>query len=184
MPLRADIDPMQLKSTLPDVFILEVNRHGDPVFRLAGTRVCAIMGRELRGEDFTDLWHVTNRHKMRLAAGAVLANQAPLSVDVRSMADDEQQGALEMLLMPLASRPGICDRLFGSLVDLATPALLGERPRMLWAESLNFIGSDQRLTARQEAEAGRGTFAAVGTPASSLRARILRLTVLDGGRKD
>jgi hypothetical protein len=182
-PLRADIQPSELKSVLPDVFILEMDRRGSPVFRLAGTRVCAILGRELRGEDFMTLWHAPHGHKMKLAAEAVLANQAPIMVKVRSVADEESAGDLEMLLLPLSSRPGVVDRLYGSLADLSHPPLRTERSRILLAETLTFVASEpcrpQRLVA-ENVEA----VTVVSAQGASLRSRIMHLKVLEGGRKD
>jgi hypothetical protein len=183
VPLRVDIQPGELKSVLPDIFILEMDRTGSPIFRLAGTHVCAILGRELRGEDFMTLWHAPHRHKMKLAAEAVLANQAPIVVGTRSIADEENTGELEMLLLPLSSRPGIVDRLYGSLADLSRPPLLTERNRILLAENLTFV-APQPYRPQQPADDPGGAFSIVTSQASSLRSRILHLKVLEGGRKD
>jgi hypothetical protein len=52
-PERADIEPSAIRKILGDAFVLE--RHGvsNPVFRLAGTRLCALFARELKGESFS-----------------------------------------------------------------------------------------------------------------------------------
>lgn len=183
-PLRADIDPSELKTALPDVFILETDKFGAVFFRLAGTRVCSIMGRELRGENFNNLWHDSNRHKMKLAAEAVRANQAPMTVKIRSTAYDEEDGDLEMLLMPLSSRPGLRDRLFGSLVDVSTPPLLNEKIRILWAESLHFIADDRAIDDLRVNGAAGAALSVIASKSSAPRARIMHLKLLDGGRKD
>jgi len=181
-PLRADIDPAALTSVLPDVFILGMGRHGSPIFRLAGTRVCALLGRELRGEEFLDLWHAPNRHKMKLATDAVLANQAPLTVEIGTLADEEESGRLEMLLAPLCSRPGICDRFIGSLVDLGEPPLRQEKSRILQALALNFIAAD--VDARRADFAPAFAVAGTAAPRVFTGNRAARFTVLQGGRKD
>lgn len=181
-PLRADIQPSELKSVLPDIFILEMDHGGSPVFRLAGTHVCAILGRELRGVNFNALWHGPHRHKMKLAAEAVLANQAPMVVKVRSIADEESAGDLEMLLLPLSSRPGVIDRLYGSLADLTRPPLLTERNRILLAETLTFVAPEPYRS--ETFAAGHDPFSIATSQASSLRNRITHLKVLEGGRKD
>lgn len=180
-PLRADLHPEELKSVLPDIFILEMDRHGNFVFRLAGTRICAILGHELRGERFVALWHAPHRHRMKLAAEAVLANQAPMTVKVRSIADEEKDGELEMLLLPLSSRPGTVDRLYGSLVDLTHPPLLIERHRILWADSLNFVVPD---AVAPPPLASRGAFTVVTGQAPLFGTGVKHLRVLEGGRKD
>ena len=179
-PLRSEIDPAALKAVLPDIFILEMSRQREAYFRLAGTRICSIMGHELRGENFVDLWHAPNRHKIRLAVEAVLANQAPLSVSVRSLADEEPDGTLEMLLMPVFSQPGICDRVMGSLVDLRMPPLLGERHRILMAGALHFLAPEES----SEPEEPPRELAIVTSQLSNASNRTMHLRVLQGGRKD
>lgn len=166
---------------LPDIFILEADRHGNLVFRLAGTRVCAILGRELRGEQFVALWHAPHRHKMKLAAESVLANQAPLTVKVRSIADEETDGDLEMLLLPLSSRAGVVDRLYGCLADLTRPPLLTERGRILWADGLNFVVPEAVILPPR---AGGQAFTIVTGQPPSFRTGMKHLRVLEGGRKD
>ena len=55
-PERAEIEPGAIRGVLSDAFILALDRNrGHPV-RLAGTRVCALFGREIKGESFLDFW--------------------------------------------------------------------------------------------------------------------------------
>ena len=54
-PKRTDIEPADIKTLLGDTFILERDTRGEAIFRLAGTRLCAIYGRELKGFAFTSL---------------------------------------------------------------------------------------------------------------------------------
>jgi hypothetical protein len=54
-PERGEIEPGALRHALADTFVLE-NEPIGPVFRLAGTRLCALIGQELRGRAFTALW--------------------------------------------------------------------------------------------------------------------------------
>ena len=51
VPTRSQIEPAHIRNILADLFILEKTPHGDIRFRLAGTRVCALFARELRGYD-------------------------------------------------------------------------------------------------------------------------------------
>jgi len=140
-PLRADIEPSALKTALPDVFLLEMAQDGAVRFRLAGTRVCSIMGRELRGEDFNLLWCRTDRHKMKLACEAVLVNRLPLMVASHAIGDDDaaRERHCDMLLLPLFSRPHVCDRLFGSLVEVRSDGLRSEQFSLLKADRLEFL---------------------------------------------
>ncbi len=49
-PLRSELDPLDLKSVLPRVMLVEVT-HGEPprfLFRLSGTGICDVHGRDLK----------------------------------------------------------------------------------------------------------------------------------------
>ena len=54
-PKRSEVEPADIKSLLADTFILERDTRGEAVFRLAGTRLCASYGRELKGFSFPSL---------------------------------------------------------------------------------------------------------------------------------
>ena len=60
-PERGEIEPSAIRRALGDVFILEFDRHQSHPFRLAGTRVCALFGRELKNEPFLSLWDAPSR---------------------------------------------------------------------------------------------------------------------------
>ena len=68
-PKRTEIEPADIKTLLADTFILEKDARGEAVFRLAGTRLCAIYGRELKGFAFASLWKEKDQRHDR-AAGA------------------------------------------------------------------------------------------------------------------
>ena len=55
-PARSDIDPADIRRILADTFILTADFVNDIRVRLAGTRVCALFAREIKGEAFEDLW--------------------------------------------------------------------------------------------------------------------------------
>src|SRR5690606_30633432 len=55
-PNRTEIEPADNTTLLADTFILEKDTRGEAVFRLAGTRLCATYGRELKGFSFPSLW--------------------------------------------------------------------------------------------------------------------------------
>ncbi|MBX9457125.1 MAG: PAS domain-containing protein [Rhizobium sp.] len=184
-PLRNEIDPSALKSVLPDLFILEKKRDGSVRFRLAGTRVCLIMGHELRERAFTEIWEETVRHRMRLAADTVLANRTALELAVTAIDEEGDTMALEMLLLPLFSNAEHCDRIFGSLVTLESSIPAEDRWRFLTPADLFFMHVDADGAPRPAASAASLASRSVassnlGSPA----ARITHLRVLEGGRRD
>ena len=123
-PLRSEIDPAAMKTALPDVFILE--RGGDNLlrFRLAGTRLCSILGGELRNHEFETIWQPRYGHRMTLTAQTVITACRPAIALASATTDRGDALAAELLLLPLCSRPEICDRILGALVPIgATHAL-------------------------------------------------------------
>src|SRR6267154_2402123 len=60
-PERGEIEPSAIRRALGDVFILEFERSDGHPFRLAGTRVCALFGRELKNEPFLNIWDARSR---------------------------------------------------------------------------------------------------------------------------
>ena len=72
-PERADIEPGAIRAALSDTFILELDADDRHVFRLAGTRVCALFDRELKGERFVDLWALGSRTAITVPVAPVMA---------------------------------------------------------------------------------------------------------------
>ena len=64
-PERAEIDPGAIRGVLSDTFILALDRSADHPIRLAGTRVCALFDREIKGEAFLKLWSAASRPIVR-----------------------------------------------------------------------------------------------------------------------
>lgn len=175
-PLRSEIDPSALKSVLPDLFFLEMAGDGALRFRLAGTRICVILGRELRGQPFTSIWHPSQRHKMKIAAETVLANRIPFEISVEASLENEESMDLEMLLLPLYSRAGQCDRIFGSLVAMQAGQLVRPLPRLLVPEGVSIV----RPATTGPAEQAPTPAAPIGR----LFNKVMHLRVFDGGRRD
>jgi hypothetical protein len=128
-PERADIEPGAIRQALSDTFILELNDATDGhSFRLAGTRVCALFGRELKGESFIDLWTQASRDAMAdlLAISADESVGTVAGVTAHSMTGDPLE--LELLLLPLGIRRPRLARTIGILAPLKPPAWLGTSP--------------------------------------------------------
>lgn len=63
-PERGDIDPGEIRQALGDTFMLAADFVDELRFRLAGTRVCALFGREIKGEAFTALFNDDSRRQI------------------------------------------------------------------------------------------------------------------------
>ena len=127
-PDRSDIEPGDIRGILGDTFLLSFDHDAGHPFRLAGTRICALFGRELKGDDFLSLWDDASL----LAIDELLAIIAEETVGIVASAvgrnDDGDSADIEMMLLPLGQRRRPA-RLLGSLTATQpAPYWLGARP--------------------------------------------------------
>jgi hypothetical protein len=128
VPERGDIDPSVIRHALADTFILSFDSEAGHPFRLAGTRVCALFGRELRGEAFLPLWSAGADDDVEGLASATADETVGL---VAGIAGGTAQGTaleLELLLLPLRHWNRSHVRLIGVLAPLEAPYWLGTQP--------------------------------------------------------
>lgn len=113
-PRRQDIDLRAIKRHLPDLFIAERAAAGGFSFRLAGTRMCASFGRELRNDEFTRLFPAAQQTRLTAAMTQALASGSALAVSgmARTRGGDERK--FEILIQPLADEPGRSRRVAGA----------------------------------------------------------------------
>jgi hypothetical protein len=127
-PQRIDIDPAQIRHVLGDTYMLAADFVDELRFRLAGTRVCALFCREIKGESFTALWNEASRTAIEeLTAGVVGENVGALAGAI-GRASDGSEVDLEMLLLPIAHTGHARIRALGALMPVVPPYWLGERP--------------------------------------------------------
>ncbi len=145
-PERAEIEPGEIRNLLADSLILELEpqrRHA--AVRLAGTRLCALFGRELRGSAFSDLWGDAEAD----ANGGPWRLVETVAMDtvgvVAGLQGHTARGGsidLELLLLPLRHRGRTQARMLGALSPHCVPAWLGQHPVIrLEATSLRVLGS-------------------------------------------
>ena len=125
MPERSDIEPSSIRRLLADTFILAVDAQAGHPFRIAGTRVCAAFGRELKGAAFTDLWAAASQARMRDLLAAVTTEFVGVVAGASGRSDDGAVLQLEMLALPLAHRNRPHARVLGALVPREVPYWLG-----------------------------------------------------------
>jgi len=125
-PERGDIEPGAIRRVLGDSFILSFDRKIDHPFRLAGTRVCAIFGRELKGEPFVHLWEAADRAHIRDLLAIVADEATGLVAGAMAKVADGKSAELELLLLPLLHQEQL--RLLGALSPIEVPFWLGRDP--------------------------------------------------------
>lgn len=182
-PQRSVIEPSDLRRILPDTFILEVSEPARYLVRLAGTRVCAIFGRELKGTDLLDLWQGEDRSAMATLAAAVSQDGAAAVVTVEGLTMREASVACELLLLPLRHGGPAFDRVLGSFAALGRPSWLGSEPVIRQTiTSLRLIWPKERPGFFRRKTDFQPDAAPVPLPARSSRRRG-HLFVVDGGKQ-
>jgi len=171
-PERGEIEPSAIRRALGDVFILEFDRRGGYPFRLAGTRVCALFGRELKNEAFLDLWDEKIRAPLAQLLAVVADEATGIVAAAKGRTAEGWSQDLELILLPLAHRGNTHARMIGALAPLTAPVWLGSSP--LGALSL---GSVRHLDPKLETPTAARLVA--GTQGLARRAAF---TVHQGGR--
>lgn len=127
-PERADIHPGDIRSILPEVFLLERSADGRFYYRLAGTLLCQNARRELKGQrplaHFTDL----DRRKMQIALTQVAEKGLLFKADILGISAKGRSVEQQWLVLPLRKGDGPFARLIGTCVTLEEPFWLGRDP--------------------------------------------------------
>jgi hypothetical protein len=182
-PRRSEIEPSDIRRILADTFILEVaNRNNFPV-RLAGTRICGLYCREIKGGDFLDLWTPHDREAIATLATAVSVDAAAAVVTIEATNADNRNVTCEILLLPLRHNGPDYDRILGSCAPLERPYWIGAEPIVRQSlTSLRLIWPDE-----QPAFLRRSTDHRVGAsqpiPFPVPQRRRGHLTLLEGGKE-
>lgn len=157
-PDRAEIEPGAIRGVLSDAFILALDRGAGHPIRLAGTRMCALFGRELKGESFLDLWGASSKPIVASLISILSEESTGTVAGVTALNANGDPIDLELLLLPLAAPRASFARAIGVLAPLKVPAWLGVSPiRALTLGGRRHIGAalEKRLLPRFMAPRGR-----------------------------
>src|SRR5262245_16432734 len=100
-PKRTEIEPADIKSLLADTFILEKDVRGEAVFRLAGTRLCASHGRELKGFAFASLWKEKDQRMAHRLAHSAFSAKSVVLLSYRGLSQNGRTAEFELIMLPL-----------------------------------------------------------------------------------
>jgi hypothetical protein len=101
IPDRNELDPSKLAPLLQDVFILGADHAGSWRYRVAGTRLSAFAGRELRDEPFERWWRSGDRLDANRLISGVANDSVPLVGGITGHGADQRNHDFEVLLLPL-----------------------------------------------------------------------------------
>jgi hypothetical protein len=125
LPERGDIEPAAIRAALGDIFILAADPGEDLRFRVAGTRVCALFGRELKGEGFIALWDAGHQAAIQRLLATVGEEEIGVVAGARALTPEGFSCDLELLVLPLRHRGLSGRRMLGALAPLTVPTWLG-----------------------------------------------------------
>jgi hypothetical protein len=111
-PYRAEIDPRQFESALENMFIIEKVGGDNMRIRLAGMKICEMMGMEVRGMQPGFLVDEADRTRFERLLNVVMSEPAVVEL---KLAAPHRVGSYQatMLLMPLRSDFGEINRVLG-----------------------------------------------------------------------
>ena len=103
-PDRSDIDPNAVRELLGDIFVLSCDHETGFPFRVAGTRVCALLGRDLKDQSFSALFAAESRREIEDIVTYVAEEMLPAIAGLTATAEDGSRAHLELLLLPFNNR--------------------------------------------------------------------------------
>ena len=127
-PERSDLDPGAIRTLLGDVLLLELGVPRRHVVRLAGTRICALFGRELKALPFAEPFAASDRQDLHALLDGVAQTGTPAVAGIVGETADGRAINLEMLVLPLRHRGRTQARLLGSIVSGELPYWAGQVP--------------------------------------------------------
>ncbi len=131
-PRSLEIRPIAIPALLPNVFILEQLDQQNYRFRLAGTRVCAYTGNELRGHLFSSLWPEDQRSKIDAILQYLCKNATGTVCNIVGKELRGRSADFELMLLPLATATGPLERILGVLSPISPPYWVGQWRIIIW----------------------------------------------------
>src|SRR5262245_32327686 len=103
-PDRSEIEPASLRELLGDIFVLSYDPAAGYPFRVAGTRVCALFGRDLKDKSFAALFDRESRREVEEIVAAVGDEMLPAIAGLTATTPRGTRTHLELLLLPFNNR--------------------------------------------------------------------------------
>ncbi|MDA7945876.1 MAG: PAS domain-containing protein [Hyphomicrobiaceae bacterium] len=145
-PNRFEIEPARLADILPDIFILECQNDLSYRFRLAGTRICNVLGHELRQQNLLDYWDSTDREGVQSLLHTAKTDGAGVVAEFTGKSTNSaEQADFEMLVLPLVHTDNAVNRMLGSIAPLTHHYWAGTQEiRHLTLTTFEFVWPDTR----------------------------------------
>jgi len=103
-PDRSEIQPDAVRDLLGDIFVLSYDNQAGYPFRVAGTRVSALLGRDLKDASFSALFAPDSRREIEELVSYVAEEMLAAIAGITATAKDGTTAHLELLLLPFSNR--------------------------------------------------------------------------------
>ncbi|HEY0329835.1 MAG TPA: PAS domain-containing protein [Rhodopseudomonas sp.] len=117
-PDRQAFEPGEIRELLGDIFVLSYDAAAEGRFRVAGTRVSALLGRKLEGEGFAALFAADSRGEIADLLGLVAEETLTAVAGVSATTPEGVAAHLELLLLPFNARAHSPQTMTGLLAPL------------------------------------------------------------------
>jgi hypothetical protein len=103
-PDRSEIEPGAVRELLGDIFVLSYDNEAGYPFRVAGTRVCALLGRDLKDISFSALFTPDCRRDIEDIITVVAEELLGAVAGITATTKDGVKAHFELLLLPFNTR--------------------------------------------------------------------------------
>jgi hypothetical protein len=119
-PDRSEIEPSAVRELLGDIFVLGYETEAGFPFRVAGTRVCALLGRDAKDSSFSALFAEESRREIEEVVTYVAEEMLAAVAGITATSEDGRTAHLELLLLPFNNRAHAPISLTGLLAPFET----------------------------------------------------------------
>jgi hypothetical protein len=103
-PDRSEFEPSAVRGLLGDIFVLSYDATGGYPFRVAGTRICALLGCDLKDRGFSTLFVPDSRRAIEHIITVVAEETLAAVAGITATTQDGSSEHLELLLLPFNHR--------------------------------------------------------------------------------
>jgi hypothetical protein len=103
-PDRSEIEPGAVRELLGDIFVLSYDAAAGYPFRVAGTRVCALLGCDQKDRSFSALFEPKDRREIEEIIAVVAEELLGAVAGITATSADGSVAHLELLLLPFNTR--------------------------------------------------------------------------------
>src|SRR6266403_4904156 len=103
-PERSEIEPSAVRELLGDIFVLSYDSAAGYPFRVAGTRLCALLGCDLKDRSFSAMFAPDARREIEDIITVVAEEMLAALAGITATSEDGSPAHLELLLLPFNAR--------------------------------------------------------------------------------